>query len=215
MATPKVVAVTLDGVIHPITAEIVGHVIDQAETQGAAAVLIRLNTPGGLLDATRHINERINAARLPVITYVTPSGGRAASAGFIILEAGDVAAMGPGTHTGRRLTGADERRDGSDDAFQSGEGSGGIGASAGGKRGRTAVAEAEAAIMHANSYTDGEALGNHLADLVAANEAELLRTLDGREIKTVQRGDAEARFEGRGHRRIQALITGARGDADQ
>jgi len=63
-------------------------------------VLLRLNTPGGLMDSSREITSRIVAARVPVIAYVTPSGGRAASAGFFLLEAADVAAMAPGTNTG-------------------------------------------------------------------------------------------------------------------
>ncbi len=99
-AAPKVIAVDIDGVIHPITVDLLAHALDQAASQGAAAVLLRLNTPGGLLDATRQMNEKIVASRVPVIAYVTPSGGRAASAGFFILEAADVAAMAPGTNTG-------------------------------------------------------------------------------------------------------------------
>src|ERR1035437_5914915 len=99
-AAPKVIAVNVDSVVHPITVEIVGHAIEQAGRENATAVLLRLNTPGGLLDATREINSRIVASRVPVIAYVTPSGGRAASAGFFLLEAADVAAMAPGTNTG-------------------------------------------------------------------------------------------------------------------
>ncbi len=99
-AQPHVVAVNIDNVVHPITVEIVGRAIAQARSEQAAALLIRLNTPGGMLDSTREITEAIVASPVPVITYVTPSGGRAASAGFFILEAGDVAAMAPGTRTG-------------------------------------------------------------------------------------------------------------------
>src|ERR1700728_4051245 len=96
----RVIAVNVDGIIHPVTAEIIGHAIDQATRENASAVLLRLNTPGGLIDASREITSKIVASRVPVIAYVTPSGGRAASAGFFLLEASDVAAMAPGTNTG-------------------------------------------------------------------------------------------------------------------
>ena len=182
MASPKVVAITIAGVVHPITAEIVAHAIEQAETERASAVLIRLNTPGGLLDATRQINERINASRVPVITYVTPSGGRAASAGFIILQAGDVAAMSPGTNTGAA---SPVLMNGEMDKTMRSKVENDLAASMRalvGRRGRNAE-KAEAAIRQATSYTDTEAVENHLADLVAKNEIELMAKLDGREIK--------------------------------
>src|SRR5262249_48782394 len=99
-AAPRVIAVDVNRIIHPITAEIIGNAIDTAERENASAVLLRLNTPGGLLDATREITSKIVASRVPVIAYVTPSGGRAASAGFFILESADVAGMAPGTNTG-------------------------------------------------------------------------------------------------------------------
>ena len=100
LAQPRVIAVNLDGMIHPITVDIVDRAIDQARNQGATALLVRLNTPGGLLDAMRRVDQALLKSPVPVITYVTPSGGRAASAGFFILEAGDIAAMAPGTNTG-------------------------------------------------------------------------------------------------------------------
>ena len=90
----------IEGEISPITVEIVGDAIAQAHSENAALLLIRLNTPGGLLDATREIIRKADASRVPVVTYVEPSGARAASAGFFILEAGDIAAMAPGTNTG-------------------------------------------------------------------------------------------------------------------
>src|SRR5712691_10429928 len=97
---PQVVAVAVDGVVHPIIVEIIDHAMDQAKAQHAELLLIRLNTPGGLLDATRKIIQELSASPVPVVTYVTPSGGRAASAGFFLLQAGDITAMAPGTNTG-------------------------------------------------------------------------------------------------------------------
>jgi len=186
-AAPKVIAVDIDGVIHPITVDLLAHALDQAASQNAAAVLLRLNTPGGLLDATRQMNEKIVASRVPVIAYVTPSGGRAASAGFFILEAADVAAMAPGTNTGASspvaLTGTmDEtmrhkvENDASAWLRSTVE-----------KRGRNATL-AETTIRQASSFTEKEALDQHLIDLIAPSEQKLFDQLDGREI---------TRFDGR------------------
>ncbi len=184
----KVIAVDIDGVVHPITAEIIGRALDQARTERAEAVLIRLNTPGGLMDAMREVIEKVVASPVPVITYVEPSGGRAASAGFFILESGDVAAMAPGTNTGAAtpvsLSGGQIdpilRNKINNDAAASIR-------SLVTKRGRN-VALAEKTVLEAKSFTDKEALDNHLIDLIANDEPDLFRQLNGREI---------ARFDGR------------------
>jgi membrane-bound serine protease (ClpP class) len=181
-AGPKIIATTIDGVVHPVTAEIVTHAIGLAEEQGAAAVLIRLNTPGGLLDATRQINERITASRVPVITFVTPSGGRAASAGFIILQAGDIAAMSSGTNTGAA---SPVLMNGEMDKVMRAKAENDLAASLRAlvsKRGRNAE-KAESAVRSASSFTDTEALQLHLSDLSVRDESELLAKLDGREVK--------------------------------
>jgi membrane-bound serine protease (ClpP class) len=181
IAAPRVVAITLDGMIHPITAEIVGRAIAQAEREGASAVLIRLSTPGGLLDATRDINQKIVASTVPVVTYVTPSGARAASAGFFILEAGDVAAMSPGTNTGAAspiLMGREM------DPVLRSKVENDTAANLRGmvtKRGRNSEL-AEKAVREAKAFTDKEALDQHLIDVIAPNERELFRQIDGREI---------------------------------
>jgi membrane-bound serine protease (ClpP class) len=187
LAAPKVVAVDIDGVIHPVTAEIVGRAIEQAKLERAEILLIRLNTPGGLADATRQIVEKIVASPVPVVTFVTPSGGRAASAGFFILEASDVAAMAAGTNTGAAapvLLGQEMdpvmRQKVQNDTAAS------IRAMAT-KRGRNAVL-AEKAVLESKSFTDREALDNKLIDLIAADEADLYRQLNGREV---------TRFDGR------------------
>ncbi len=120
-STTKAVFADIDGMVHPITAEIVASAIDTAKRDGASVLVLRLNTPGGLMDAMRDTIQLILASPVPVVTYVAPSGGRAASAGFFILEAGDVAAMAPGTNTGRRASGSRGRRDGRCDEGESGE----------------------------------------------------------------------------------------------
>src|SRR5258705_13492959 len=99
-ASADVLKVVVNDTINPITAEYIGRAIDQAKAEKADAVLIELRTPGGLFDSTRSIIEKILASEVPVIVYVTPSGGYAASAGFFILESADIAAMSPGTNTG-------------------------------------------------------------------------------------------------------------------
>ena len=98
--TPIAVVAELDGIIHPIAAEYVDQAITQADTSGADVVVIVLRTPGGLLDSTRDIVSRMIASRAPVVVFVGPSGARAASAGFILTIAADVAVMAPGTHIG-------------------------------------------------------------------------------------------------------------------
>jgi membrane-bound serine protease (ClpP class) len=184
---PRVLAVNVDGMISPITVEIVGHALDQAAADNDAAVLLRLNTPGGLMDASREINEKIVASRIPVIAYVTPSGGRAASAGFFLLEASDVAVMSPGTNTGASspvlLSGEmDEtmRKKVENDASAWLR-------SVVAKRGHNADL-AEKTIREAKAFTEKESLNDHLIDLIAPDETRLLAALDGREI---------TRFDGR------------------
>jgi membrane-bound serine protease (ClpP class) len=176
-----VVGVNIDGVVHPVTTEIIAHALNQAKRDGAALVLVRLNTPGGLMDAMRQTIEKIAASSVPVATFVTPSGGRAASAGFFILLAGDVAAMAPGTNTGAAspiLLGQQMdpvlRRKVESDAAASLR-------SMADKRGRNS-ALAEEAVLKSKSFTDQEALKEHIIDLVANDDADLIRKLDGREV---------------------------------
>src|SRR6185295_5641943 len=95
----SVLRLNINGTIHPISDEFIGRAIDQAQREQDDAVIIALNTPGGLLDSTRSIVEKIMTSRVPVIVYVAPAGS-AASAGFFILESADVAAMAPRTNTG-------------------------------------------------------------------------------------------------------------------
>ena len=186
-AAPTVVAVDVHGIVHPVTVEIVSRALDQARREQAQAVLLRLNTPGGLMDAMRETIEKIVASPIPVITYVTPSGGRAASAGFFLLQAGDVAAMAPGTNTGAAhpvLMGGqmdpEMKQKVENDAAASLR-------SLVSKRGRNS-ALAEKAVLESKSFTEKEALDNKLIELIAGDEQDLLKQLDGREI---------TRFDGR------------------
>lgn len=179
--TPKVLSVSVDGVVHPITVEIVTHAIEQAQSQHAQLLLIKLDTPGGLLDATRQTIHQLLASPVPVVTYVTPSGSRAASAGFFLLEAGDIAAMSPGTNTGAAspvLMGQQMdtvmRAKVENDAAA-------LMRSLTSRRGRNSDL-AEKTIREAKAFTENEARDGHLIDLIATDEQDLLRKLDGREV---------------------------------
>jgi membrane-bound serine protease (ClpP class) len=178
---PRVVAVSIEGEIHPITVEIVDHAIQQAQMENAALLLVRIGTPGGLLDATRQIIQKLDACTVPVVTYVEPSGARAASAGFFVLEAGDVAAMAPGTNTGASspvlMVGQMDqvmRNKVENDAAA-------MLRSMLSRRGRNSEV-GEQTIRQAKSFTEKEALDQKLIELIANNEQELFRALDGREI---------------------------------
>jgi membrane-bound serine protease (ClpP class) len=193
-AAPHVIAVNVDGIISPITVEILDHAMDQAAQQNAAAVLIRLNTPGGLLDASREITQKIVSSRAPVIAYVTPSGGRAASAGFFLLEAADIAAMAPGTNTGASspvLLG--QQMDPVMRSKVENDASAWL-RSLVQKRARNADL-AEQTIRQAKAFTEKEALDQHLIEIIEPDERHLLDALDGRDV---------TRFDGR----HQALHTG-------
>jgi len=93
-ADADVLKVVVNDAIHPVTAEYIGRALQTAAANHDQAVLIEINTPGGLVDSTRDIIEKIIASPVPVIIYVTPSGSRAASAGFFILESADVCRHG-------------------------------------------------------------------------------------------------------------------------
>src|SRR5436309_4483133 len=97
---PVVVLADVDSIIQPVSAEFMIGTIDRAEADHAALVIFTLRTPGGLVDSTRAIVTRMLAASMPIAVFVGPSGARAASAGFILTIAADVAAMAPGTHIG-------------------------------------------------------------------------------------------------------------------
>src|SRR5579884_1320374 len=100
LSNADVLKIVVDDTIQAATAERIERALDQAAAHKDDAVLIELNTPGGVMGSMQEIMQRIIASPVPVIIYVTPSGSRAASAGFFILESADVAAMAPGTHTG-------------------------------------------------------------------------------------------------------------------
>jgi membrane-bound serine protease (ClpP class) len=179
---PQVVVLNLDDTIQPISEEYLTRGIALATVDHAAAVLVELNTPGGLLDSTRSMVGKILASPVPVIVYVAPSGGRAGSAGFFLLEASDIAAMAPGTNAGAAhpvVEGAQidgvmkQKLENDTTAFLRSYVS---------RRGRDTTA-AQDAVLNSKSYTEHEAEQLHLIDLVAPNDRELLDAIDGRAVK--------------------------------
>jgi membrane-bound serine protease (ClpP class) len=179
----SVVKIRVDDTIQPIAEEYIDRAIERARQTNADAVLIELSTPGGLLDSTRAIIEKILASPVPVIVYVAPTGARAASAGFFILESADVAAMAPGTNTGAahpvELGGGKM-----DDTMKTKveNDSAAFMRSFVGPRGRN-VALAETGVRESKSWTDQEALQQHLIDIVAKDQSDLFRQVDGRTVK--------------------------------
>src|SRR5690242_17541655 len=184
----EVLKIVVDDTIHPITDEYIGRAIDEASRKHDEALLIELNTPGGLVDSTRDIIEKILASPVPVIIYVTPSGSRAASAGFFILESADVAAMAPGTNTGAAhpvTLGGGKMDDVMKTKMENDAAA--LMRSVVSKRGRN-VEVAESTVRQSKSFTEQEALSQKLIDYVAANEQDLLKQMQG---KTVKRFDGK------------------------
>jgi membrane-bound serine protease (ClpP class) len=182
-ASAEILKIVVDDTIHPITDEYIGRALEQAQRDKDQAVLIEINTPGGLLDSTRGIIEKIIASPVPVIIYVTPSGSRAASAGFFILESADVAAMAPGTNTGAAhpvSLGGGKMDDVMKQKVEND--SAALMRSVVSKRGRN-VDVAESAVRESKSFTDQEALSQKLIDYVAPSEEDLLKQIGSKPIK--------------------------------
>jgi membrane-bound serine protease (ClpP class) len=185
-----VLELKLDDQITPASAEVIISAIERAEREGASALIITLNTPGGFDTAMREIISRMDSSRVPIIVYVAPSGARAASAGFIILIAADVAAMAPGTATGAAHPVSADGRD--LDKTMSEKAVNDAAAflrSHAEKRGRDAQV-AESAIRESSSFTEREALDQHLIEIVARDEPDLLSQLEGRTITRVDGSQA-------------------------
>jgi membrane-bound serine protease (ClpP class) len=185
-ARAEILKVVVNDTIQPISAEYIARAIDEARRRNDQAVLIEINTPGGLLSSTSLIMEKITASSVPVIVYVTPTGGHAGSAGIFILESADIAAMSPGTAAGAahpvafigpvQLKQDDEmkRKVENDTAA--------LMRSVTSKRGRN-VESAESAVRESKSFTEQEALAGHLIDYVASSPEDLFRQMQGKSFK--------------------------------
>jgi membrane-bound serine protease (ClpP class) len=187
---PIAVVAEFDGIIHPVSAEYLTGVIDEADTSSADIVVFVLRTPGGLLESTRTIVSRMITSRAPVAAFVAPSGARAASAGFVLMMAADVAAMAPGTHIGAAhpVAGSGETMDETTSKKAASDAAAYV-RSLAEARGRNVMLAAEA-VLESRAFTDREALMTSppLVEFSAANIEDLLRQLDGRTIR---------RFDGR------------------
>ena len=198
-----VTQVDVTGIVHPVTVDIISAALAQAESQHADAVIIRLSTPGGLLDSTREIVERIFRSPIPVIMWVGPAGARAASAGFFLLEAGDVAAMSPGSNTGAShpvsASGADldsvmNQKVENDTAA--------LMRTIAAHRGRN-VDAAEKTVRASVSYTESEARDQHLIDLDCIRSCFVTPRTRWPRNHTFRWAQTDAAFDERLDRRIR------------
>lgn len=196
--------VELEGIVSPIAARYFTRALDEASTDGDAAVVLRIDTPGGLLDSTREMTGAMLGSRVPVITWVGPSGARAASAGMFLLVAGHVAAMAPGTHVGAAhpVQAGGETPEGVmgekvvNDAAA-------MARSLARERGRNA-AWAEEAVRKSVSATSDEALARDVIDLLAPDLDALLARVHGRTVAT---SAGQLRLETRGAEIIRAPMS--------
>ncbi len=180
---PVVYLLDVDGTINPALADYIIKGIEKAKENNAACVIIRLDTPGGVVTTTKTIIKDMMNAKLPIVVYVAPGGSSATSAGALITMGADVAAMAPGTNIGAAhpVSGGGQQVD----AVMSEKVVNDLTAYMRGivaKKGRNAE-WAEKAIRESVSITDKEALENHVIDLIADSVPDLLEKLDGRKIE--------------------------------
>ncbi|HEY7353397.1 MAG TPA: nodulation protein NfeD [Terriglobales bacterium] len=205
-ASADVLKIVVNDTIQAATAERIERSLDQAAKNKNDAVLIELNTPGGVMSSMQEIMQRIIASPVPVIIYVTPSGSRAASAGFFILESADVAAMAPGTHTGAAHPvgpfGGDIKGAMGDKVLNDASA---LMRSIVSKRGRN-VEVAESTVRQSKSFTDSEALSQNLIDYVASDEQDLFRQIASRPVKRFDGGTVTLHLAGEQEHLIQPTL---------
>lgn len=192
-ARPLVYVADVDSIIHPVSAEFMVSAIDRADEDRAALLIFTLRTPGGLVDSTQTIVARMLSARTPIAVYVAPGGARAASAGFLIVMAADIAAMAPGTHMGAAhpvTLGGDSAAKPDETMSKKIASDLAAWARSLAERRQRNVALAAQAVTDSQAFTDTEALAAKppLIDLVAGDVYDLMNKLNGRSV---------ARFDGR------------------
>jgi membrane-bound serine protease (ClpP class) len=195
LAPPLVYAANVDGIIHPVTAEFMVSAIDRADADRASLLVFTLRTPGGLLDSTQTIVSRMISARTPIAVLVGPSGAHAASAGFILVLAADIAAMAPGTHMGAAhpVSSGEVVPEAKRDEIMSRKVASDLAAWARSlaERRRRNVTLAAEAVVDSRAFTDREAMAASppLVDVIATDVRDLLAKMDGAVV---------TRFDGRG-----------------
>jgi membrane-bound serine protease (ClpP class) len=182
---PIVYAVEVENVIHPVSAEFMIDAMDRADQAGAALIVFTLRTPGGLVDSTRDIVTRMLASRTPVAVFVGPAGARAASAGFILTIAADIAAMAPGTHIGAAhpVQGGGQPSDETMAKKAAADVAAYVRTLASSRQRNVPLSEE--AVNESRAFTESEALSASppLIDLVATDLPDLLARLDGRSVR--------------------------------
>ncbi len=206
--TPVVRTATVDGIIHPVSSEFMRSAIAKADAEGAALIVFTLHTPGGLLDSTRDINNAIIAAKTPVAVFVGPAGYRAASAGFLITIAADVAAMAPGTHIGAAhpVAGNGEKIDDTMSKKMASD-TAAYARTLATQRGRN-VALVEQAVTESRSFTEQEAAtaSPALIDVIASDVPDLIRKLDGRTIRRFNGATTTLKLTGAQTREVKMTL---------
>ncbi len=179
----QVIAVSVNGVINPVSSEFITKSIAKAKAVHAEAVVIQLDTPGGLDTSMRSIVKEISASTVPVIVYVSPGGARAASAGTFITLSAHIAAMAPGTNIGAAHPVAVGQKMDKETTEKATNDAAAYIRSLAEKSGRNAQ-WAEDAVRKSVSATENEALGKKVIDLVSKDLASLLRDVNGRIVQT-------------------------------
>ncbi|HEY2116864.1 MAG TPA: nodulation protein NfeD [Candidatus Angelobacter sp.] len=178
---PLVDKFILKETIQPVSQGEMDRAIARANSDGAQALLVEMDTPGGMVESMRAMVGAMMASRVPVIVFVAPSGARAGSAGFFLLEASDVAAMAPGTEAGAAHVVFEGGKPDATEMQKVENDAEAFLRSYVTRRNRNAEA-ATAALQTSHSYTAEEALNLHLIDLIENNDDQLLAALNGREI---------------------------------
>jgi len=198
-ASAEVLKVVVNDTIQPISGEYIARAIAEAARRNDQAVLIEINTPGGMVSSTREIIEKISTSQVPVIVYVTPTGGHAGSAGIFILESADIAAMAPGTAAGAAhpviLIGPVQLKPDEEMNRKIENDAAALIRSVASKRGRN-IEAAEGAVRESKSFSDQEAMAQHLIDYVASSPEDLFRQMKGKTFKRFNGESATLDLEG-------------------